>query len=207
MQGDFLRQYDIRNVAAFRKTKEKWGSLSNMAAGFPLNVNGIAIQSSEVLYQACRFPSNPDIQYAIITNGNPMEAKRVARAHESATREDWHKHRVLIMKWCLRVKLAQNWEHFSGELLATGDMPIVELSSKDGFWGAIPEDNLLCTGANVLGRLLMELREQVKFNNAERFWVVPPLNVKNFNLLGHPILTVYKPEQRNSLESGQQQMF
>lgn len=114
---------------------------------------------------------------------------------------------MLIMKWCLRVKLAQNWESFSSELFATEDMPIVEVSSKDGFWGAIPESGSLCTGANVLGRLLMELREQLKSNSPERFWVVPSLKVNDFKLLGHPIQSIYKPEQEVVIEPKQQRMF
>ncbi|MFA0672605.1 NADAR family protein [Vibrio splendidus] len=207
MQGKQLRQYDIRNAAAFRKTKEKWGGLSNMAAGFPLCVNDIAIQSSEVLYQACRFPHNPDIQQLVLSNANPMDAKKVARAYEEMTRNDWEQNRVLFMKWCLRVKLAHNWDNFSAELLATGDMPIVEVSSKDGFWGAIPDGGSLCTGANVLGRLLMQLREQVKSNNAERFWAVPPLNVDHFLLLNQPIPIVCKSQSVKSKEPKQQQMF
>lgn len=178
-----------------------------MAAGFPLVVNNVPIQSSEVLYQACRFPEHPDVQYSIITKRNPMEAKRVARANDNLTRRDWEWTRVLIMKWCLRVKLAQNWESFSSELFATEDMPIVEVSSKDGFWGAIPESGSLCTGANVLGRLLMELREQLKSNSPERFWVVPSLKVNDFKLLGHPIQSIYKPEQEVVIEPKQQRMF
>lgn len=207
MHGDQIRQYDIRNAAAFRKTKEKWGGLSNMAAGFPLFVNSIPIQSSEVLYQACRFPNDPDVQHLILSNSNPMEAKKTARAHEGATRKDWEQTRVLIMKWCLRVKLAQNWENFSAELLATENMPIVEISSKDGFWGAIPDSGSLCTGANVLGRLLMQLREQLKTHHPECFWFVPPLKISNFNLMGQPILNVSKTDSIAVKEPKQQQMF
>lgn len=207
MQDDLLRQYDIRNAAAFRKTKDKWGGLSNMAAGFPLLINDIAIQSSEVLYQACRFPDNPDLQHLILKHSNPMMAKRVAKANQELTRKDWEQTRVLFMKWCLRVKLAQNWDRFSSELLATGDMPIVEVSYKDGFWGAIPDGGSICIGANVLGRLLMQLREQIKLNNPERFWAVPPLQVNNFHLVGQVILTIYKTEDSNTIEPKQHQMF
>jgi hypothetical protein len=60
-----LRQYDVRQAAAFKKTKEKWGELSNMAGGFPVVVNGIHIKSIEALYQACRFPDMPEVQKII----------------------------------------------------------------------------------------------------------------------------------------------
>jgi ribonuclease HI len=40
----------------------------------------------------------------------------------------------------------------------TGELPIVELSYKDGFWGARPDSGVLA-GVNMLGRLWMALRE------------------------------------------------
>lgn len=85
------RLYLFHNTVSFRKTTEKWGGLSNMAKGYPLLVNGIPIQSSEILYQACRYPDYPDIQKAIITQGNPYEAKQTARSFEAKTRAGWEK--------------------------------------------------------------------------------------------------------------------
>ena len=54
-----LREYERSNAVVFLKTSEAFGGLSNMAPGFPLCVNGIAIRTSEALYQACRFPHVP----------------------------------------------------------------------------------------------------------------------------------------------------
>ena len=65
-----------------------------------------------------------------------------------------------VMRWCLRVKLAQIWDEFSRLLLATGDRPIVEESRKDEFWGAKVVNTDTLVGVNALGRLLMELREK-----------------------------------------------
>ena len=69
MSGMSYRLYPLQNTVSFRKTTEKWGGLSNMAKGYPLLINGLPIQSSEILYQACRYPDYPDIQKAIITQG------------------------------------------------------------------------------------------------------------------------------------------
>lgn len=131
-----MRQYDIRNVAAFRKTTEKWGELSNMAGGFPIFVNDVHIKNIEALYQSCRYPHLPDVQHKILFQDSPMTAKMVGKPFRLQTRPDWEEVKILIMKWCLRVKLAQNWERFSEVLLKTENMPIVELSNKDDFWGA-----------------------------------------------------------------------
>lgn len=185
------RQYDIRHAACFKKTTEQWGDLSNMAAGFPLCVNGINIRSSEALYQACRFPNNPELQNLIISQTSPMTAKMVGKPHRDKTREDWDEKKILIMKWCLRVKLCQNWDKFYAVLKESEDKDIVEISSKDSYWGAKLKQDNICVGVNALGRLLMELRQQVLTNDRQRFMSVNPLNIASFYLFGEPIQTVY----------------
>ncbi|ELB2808746.1 NADAR family protein [Vibrio alginolyticus] len=186
-----VKQYDIKNAAAFKKTTEKWGELSNMCAGFPIVVNNIPIKSAEALYQACRFPHHPDIQKKILEQNSPMTAKMVGKPHLGKTREDWEQVRILIMKWVLRVKLAQNMERFSSVLRETQDMPIVELSNKDDFWGAKPVGENIYVGVNALGRLLMELRDQLALCGKSPFLSVAPLKINNFLLYGNAIEFVY----------------
>lgn len=185
-----LRTYDRDHAVVFLKTKEAFGGLSNMASGFPLRVNGIRILTSEALYQACRFPHMPDIQRLIIAQSSPMTAKMKGKPYRSQSRPDWDAQRVRIMRWCLRVKLLQNYDQFSRLLLSTGDMPIVEHSRKDNFWGAIPDYSTLLIGENVLGRLLMELREEIKKGDLWPASELPPLAILDFHLDGHPIGTV-----------------
>ncbi|RNE63522.1 NADAR family protein [Vibrio cholerae] len=165
-----------------------------MAGGFPVVVNGVAIKSVEALYQACRFPHLPDVQEKILTQESPMTAKMVGKPFREQSRDDWLAVRILVMKWCLRVKLAQNWDEFSSLLLSTQNMQIVELSNKDDFWGAKPVEQNLYIGVNALGRLLMELREQVIHNKKELFMVVPPLNIPQFKLYDQDILPVNKAD-------------
>ena len=190
MSGMSYRLYPLQNTVSFRKTTEKWGGLSNMAKGYPLLINGLPIQSSEILYQACRYPDYPDIQKAIITQGNPYEAKQTARSFESKTRAGWDKNRVSIMKWCVCVKLCQNWDTFFALLDSTGDHFIVEHSEKDQFWGASkdPEGNYY--GMNVLGRILMEVRGVARKKGADGFATIPSLSLDKFFLLGERIKDV-----------------
>lgn len=187
--------YKRSESAVFKKTKEQFGGLSNMAGGFPLQVNGIGIYNSEALYQACRFPNLPEVQEKIIAEKSPMTAKMVSKPHRKNTRPDWQEGAcmtdlvcVRIMKWCLRVKLAQNWEAFSKLLEETGDLKIVEESQKDSFWGAKPikDDEEHLEGQNVLGRLLMELRYDLD-KAPEALKLVEPLDIKDFLLYGEPI--------------------
>jgi ribA/ribD-fused uncharacterized protein len=182
-----LRTYERDSCVVFHKTREDFGGLSNMATGYPLQVAGIRIPTSEALYQACRFPHLPEIQELIIRQASPMTAKMKSKPHRKDTRDDWDTVRVGVMKWCLKVKLIQHWEPFSELLLSTASKPIVELSRRDNFWGAIPDSNAKSLiGSNVLGRLLMDIRERLK-RNSDEFSVLSPLPISDFVILGHPI--------------------
>ncbi|HFT7410084.1 NADAR family protein [Pseudomonas aeruginosa] len=187
-----LRTYHRAEVVVVYKTRESFGGLSNMASGFPLLVNGVRILTSEALYQACRFPHLPEVQRAIIGQNSPMTAKMKSRPYRNESRSDWDLIRFKVMRWCLRVKLAQHYEAFGQLLLATEDRPIVEQSRKDDYWGAkssgVADEVLI--GENVLGRLLMELREQLKTDSKGRLKTVAPLAVRDFLLLGSPIAMV-----------------
>jgi type I restriction enzyme S subunit len=182
-----IRTYKRSQSAVFFRTKEAFGGLSNMASGFPLRVNGVHIHTSEALYQACRFPHLPNIQQKIIAEHSPMTAKMKSKPHRSQSRPDWDSVRTKIMRWCLRVKLVQNWKSFGDLLLATGDRPIVEQSRKDEFWGAKEIEDGTLTGMNVLGRLLMELREELRSDQIDDLKIVRPLPITDFVLYGRAI--------------------
>jgi len=187
--------YLLNEVIAFLKTKEEFGGLSNMAAKlYPIVVNGIDIDNTEILYQLCRFPNNPEIQSNILNNKSPMGAKMTAKKYRKEyTRTDFEHVKVDIMYWCLQVKLACNPLTFGLLLQSTGDKKIVEISSKDTFWGAqiSKDNNNLLVGQNILGKLLMELRNYYRVNkNSTALLKVEPLNINNFKILGQQITVV-----------------
>lgn len=176
---------------AFHKTKEAFGGLSNMAASYPVFVNGTRILTTEHLYQACRFPDYPDLQKQVLAEKSPMGAKMKSKPHRHLTRLDWETPdglgvRVDVMRWCLRLKLAQNLVRFRSLLLDTGSKPIVEISHKDRFWGAVSDPSGVLVGSNMLGRLLVELRESL-FSDPHVPVDVPPPSIENFLFLGEPI--------------------
>lgn len=185
-----LRTYRRDEVVAFRKTGEAFGGLSNMAPGFPIQVFGRRVRTAEALYQACRYPHLPEVQRMILNESSPMTAKMRSKPYRGESRPDWERVRIPIMKWCLRVKLLYNWEKFSELLLETGDKPIVEDSRKDNFWGAKPcPDRDTLTGQNVLGRLLMELRDQLR-NDPNPLRSVAPVRIEMFLLDGRSLPTI-----------------
>lgn len=212
--------YDPTACAVFCRTKECYGGCSNMSAGFTLLVNGVAIRTSEALYQSLRFPGYPDLQERIIAARSPMTAKMITKSHrESKNRKDWDDVRLKLMRWCIRVKLLQNWDKFSDVLLETGEKSIVEKSTKgDDFWGAVevvpgklsekrarrkrvqyfatPEMPVgFLAGYNIMGRLLQELRENRKRGidpMSRDFTELAPLAIENFLFLGRPIEAIVR---------------
>lgn len=186
------RTYHRGECIVFRRTRDAFGGLSNMAMGYPLRVSGVNVPTSEALYQACRFPHMSQVQDLIVCQRSPMTAKMKSKPHRSQSREDWDFVRVAIMKWCLKVKLAQHWSRFGELLLSTSDKPIVEQSRRDRFWGAVAEpDAEVLKGANVLGRLLMDIRERLRENPSE-FSIVSPVPISDFVLLGRPIESIQR---------------
>lgn len=179
--------YDRRKDIVFRKTHEPFGGLSNMASGFKLFVNQVEILSVEALYQACRFPYISEIQQIILDQKSPMAAKMKSKAHRKETRSDWEDIKVHVMRWCLRLKLAQNLAKFGDLLLSTDDRNIVEESRRDYFWGAKPDGDFLLKGANILGLLLMEARKEAKKEINKILQIVEPPKIRDFYLLGDPI--------------------
>ncbi|MBL7785142.1 MAG: NADAR family protein [Chitinophagales bacterium] len=184
------RTYLASESVCFKKTKEAFGGLSNMAAGFLLQINDVPILTSEALYQCCRFPHLPDLQKLIIAEKSPMTAKMLIKPYKEQSRKDFDESKVDIMRWCLRVKLAQNFIEFGNLLLSTNNQAIVEDSVKDTFWGAVRDkndDNIL-RGINALGRLLMELRKKYTENPfAPQLFYIEPPKIANFKLLGQEI--------------------
>lgn len=187
------RTYNKKEVIIFSKTTGEFGGLSNMASGYSLFVNETNIANTEILYQACRFPLFPKIQEEIISQSNPMEAKEISRKYIQYSRQDWEVVKFDVMKWCLQIKLLQNYSKFSKLLLSTDDSPIVEFSMKDNVWGAIPVSKDLLKGKNALGRLLMEIRESYAKKMIEIDFV-SPLNIPAFLLFDQPINKAHKPE-------------
>ncbi|MBB2793634.1 UNVERIFIED_ORG: ribA/ribD-fused uncharacterized protein [Rhizobium pisi] len=197
-KADF-REYTRDHVVSFRKTSEDFGGLSNMAPGYPIRVLRYHLRTSEALYQACRFPHLPHVQRMIIEETSPMTAKMRSKPYRDDSRPDWDEVRVKIMRWCLRAKLLHNWSKFSVLLLATGDRPIVENSSKDDYWGAKVADGSHFSGRNVLGRLLMELREIVRAE-PDRLMELPPLDIPDFVLVGESIATLVRQVRLDNSE-------
>ncbi len=175
----------------FYRLGDEFGDFSNFAR-YPISINGGLFQTSEAAYQAARFPDNPDIQRLIADAENPMETKALARRYQPLTRPDWITKtagfRLAAMRWVVLAKLFQNFERFSAILASTSDRMIVERTRGDDFWGAIMQPDGTLQGANMLGRLLVDIRNQLP--NFAGGATLPPVNQHDFKFFGYLAETI-----------------
>ena len=102
-----------------------------------------------------------------------MKAKSISRQYIRYQRQDWEDVKFHIMRWCLMVKLIQEWDDLAPLLLKTKGLPIVEYSKKDAIWGAMPYGNDKLKGKNILGRLLMDIRDKYILTNKKPQFIPP----------------------------------
>lgn len=152
------------------KVEEESGWLSCMSA-YPVTYQGTRYKTCEALFQALRFEGYPEIQKEIQQCPSPMGAKMIARKNRELLGRgkmwDEAPSDIPLMKECLELKLEQHPE-LKDMLIETGDAEIIEdCTTHDResarFWGAVRKDGQWI-GENVLGKLQMEIREELVKN-------------------------------------------
>lgn len=157
-----IESYPANRTIRIHKIDEEWGVFSNFAHT-PVEVNGVSFDTTERLFQVMKM-ATPEAQKMVYEkNGNPkMTAKHIQKDHPEWIKEDWPRIIVDVMKFCLQTKYEQ-CEIFRNELERSKGFYIVEDQStfskkRADTWGVkLLGDNY--EGSNLLGRLLMELRD------------------------------------------------
>lgn len=159
-------EYSANECIPFSKVKEQWGILGNFAP-ISLEVNGVSFVNSEQLFQMMKFSDYETLQ--TIYNSNGMKIKYASKAAEKLglRRADWRRIIIDCMKFCLQTKYDQS-EEFRQALKETSGKIIVEdqtrfKKKKADTWGVKLIDGKYA-GSNLLGRLLMELRDNGKLD-------------------------------------------
>ena len=142
----------------------KYAYLSNFFPS-PFEVDGITFPSVEHWFQAYK-TTDPAEFKAIATAETPGKSKRMGRGCK--LRPDWEEVKTDVMLGGLRHKF-ENPE-LRAKLLATGDEELMEGNTwHDNTWG-----NCVCQkcqnipGRNMLGMLLMELRTEIRYEEAQK---------------------------------------
>ena len=160
-----MRVYAKEHACGFRFTREAWGELSNFhPLTAPIAAGPFRFGTSEALYQAAKFGARPDVQRRIAEAPTPKGAAAIGRTPGLGIDPGWNAQRVDVMRWVLRMKREADRAGIDAVLAATGERAIVEVSTRDPWWGARPVGDRY-EGRNVLGRLWMELRHQLRENH------------------------------------------
>jgi ribA/ribD-fused uncharacterized protein len=141
------------DIVKFGLHDKVFGFLSNFYTS-PIEWKGKTYPTVEHLYQALKAIDEKCHEYVRSSPG-PGTAKQ--RGREIPNRPDWENIKVTIMRICLRLKFAPGSE-LSEWLSDTQNLILVEEAPWDEFWGSGREGN----GKNILGVLLMEIREDLR---------------------------------------------
>ena len=139
----------------FYLTDAPYGFFSNFAA-YPIEIDDKTWPTSEHYFQAMKFAGTPH-EDEIRHEESPMKAARMGRDRNRPLRTDWETVKDDIMRTAVRAKFAQHTS-LRDELLLTGDAKIVEHTTNDAYWG----DGGDGSGRNMLGIILMEIREEIQ---------------------------------------------
>lgn len=128
---------------------------SNFSA-FAIMWKGNFCLTSEHAYHTEKF-EDEDLKEAIRKTMSAHDSQKLSHEHRDRYRKDWNEVKLGIMKEILREKVRQH-PYILKKLIESGDRELIEDSWRDDFWGWGPNKD----GANHLGKLWMEVRDEVK---------------------------------------------
>ena len=172
-QYDNIERYPAEQTIGFTSTAAEWGILSNFAKT-PMVVNGVEFACVEQLYHYIRLNNEQErTAYLKLTPNLGLKMKAKAFENRGVERSDWKEIAVDVMRFCLNHKYQASAE-FRKALADSGDKYIVEdetnRKNKPDSWGAVLDTTTNeYYGKNIMGRLLMELREkrELKYDKFE----------------------------------------
>lgn len=147
-----------KKVINFYLTNGEYGCFSNFSR-HPLFLKDKVWKTSEHYFQAQKFAGTKHEEELRLAH-SPMEVATMGRDRKRPLRKDWDKTKDDIMREALRAKFTQN-EELKKILIETGGAELVEHTANDNYWG----DGGDGSGKNMLGKLLMELREELRSEN------------------------------------------
>ena len=144
-----------KKVINFYGTKDEYGCFSNFSA-HSFKLKNKVWRTSEHYFQAQKF-AGTEHEEELRLKASPMVVARMGRSRKRPLRSDWEEVKDDIMLEALRAKFSQN-EELKKILLDTGDSLLVEHTANDKYWG----DGGDGSGKNMLGKLLMQVREEIR---------------------------------------------
>jgi ribA/ribD-fused uncharacterized protein len=142
-------------VIHFYRTGDYYGSFSNVAR-YPIEVDGRVWPTSEHYFQAQKF-AGTEHEEAMRLEPAPTAVARMGRDRKKPLRSDWEAVKDNVMRKAVLAKFTQHAK-LRAQLLGTGEAKIVEHTENDSYWA----DGGDGSGKNMLGLILMEVRERLR---------------------------------------------
>jgi N-glycosidase YbiA len=139
----------------FYSVTGSYGELSNFAH-YPIKLKNKVWQTTEHYFQAMKFESK-EYQDKIRHAGSPMKAAELGRSRKERILKNWDNLRLTIMYDAVKAKFTQHVE-LKQLLMATKNAQIIEHTENDNYWG----DGGDGKGENMLGKILMKIREELR---------------------------------------------
>lgn len=146
-------------ILFYRTSEIPYGVFSNFDTRHPIKMPTSGIwPSTEHAFQAYKFiPIDPEYAEKIRLAPKPRDAAAMGRDRSHPLRLDWEQVKDVVMKAVVYAKFTQH-EDCKKLLLSTGDAELIEHTENDSYWA----DGGDGTGRNMLGKILMQVREQLR---------------------------------------------
>lgn len=144
----------MKSKIEFYSTRGEYGCFSNFSKHF-VYLKDKNWLTSEHYYQAQKF-AGTEYEEEIRLLKTPGEAANRGRDKSLPLRNDWEQVKDDVMREVIYAKFTQNSE-CKKVLLSTNDAILIEHTTKDFYWG----DGGDGSGKNMLGTILMEIREKI----------------------------------------------
>ena len=151
----------VRKTIFFYSSRAEHGYMSNFAR-YPVIMDGLKYKTSEHYYQSQKYKGTP-WEKPVRDAAEPMKAAELGRDRSGPLRRDWESVKDNVMREVVEAKFRQHPE-LAKQLLDTGDAKLVERTTDDLYWGC----GTAGTGKNMLGIILMEVREKLRQEKEEQ---------------------------------------
>ena len=139
----------------FYKERDPYGFMSNFSR-HGVELKGKHWATTEHYFQAQKF-AGTEHEEAVRRTRSAADAKAMGGDRALPLRPDWEAVKDGVMREALVAKFTQHPD-LRKALLSTNDEDLVEQAVNDAYWGCGADG----TGRNMLGRLLMELRAELR---------------------------------------------
>ncbi len=149
----------VDEIRFYRASEKPYGAFSNLHRR-PIEFEGVEFATSEHAYQAGK-ARKPEVRDWVLSAPSPALVAMAAHGlYYWDIAPGWSRTKFDRMRGVLRAKFTQH-EDLRNLLLGTGDARLVESATVDNevnrLWGEVNGE-----GRNMLGTLLMELREELR---------------------------------------------